>query len=252
MFQEFRPYFRGNWEKNFSFLRHNVTKIIPSGAQLQEYAKLEEEIKIDIHAGAMLNLIGVPENIKRLIQPLPGIDSKKAYDHLIYVTDPEVKGLLASGLDIDEEDDAQWYTLVYAYLLRQWFNPANFDRLILFTPVTFDPSTLLFDADKTSNGWKMIIGNKVKPFLDRSGMDKNYQDRYTAAEKMIKAFHFYGAQGNFYSELKFHHYLQDSCVFELVGSYLNNQDKQSIHITSSLMALYMPIHAIQKAAKCLN
>lgn len=245
----FRPYYREQLEPNMSFLKENIYALIPSGSALQEFTETTTNIKQILHTGAIINLLDLPENFKQLVRLKVGVD-KNAYRHFAFLCSAKTKILIARGLSIDSDDDAHWFTLVYAFFLNEWFNQQDLSRIVIYAKNTFDPIHLLFHPE--AKGWEIINSKNVKMILDRSDVGNGYEERYLLANRMIQNLHFRGSNTNFYPALKFHPFLNDACVFELISKFIHLTDKESINKTSALIALYMDIEDIKIASSLIN
>ena len=249
----FKPFYRNDFKYDFHFLKNNFTKLIPGGAQLKDFVDETDCKGISAKAAAIINIIGVPENFMKIIDLKPGV-SENAYNHFAYLCDQEVKKMIVAGFGLEDTEDEgrSYFSLTYAFLLSQWFDESQFDRLITFSRVGFDPTHLLFTSKENNESWNIIHKNKVEQFLKAQGVNDGFGDRLVVAKKIVEGFHFYGCDNGFYSEMKFLPFLPDSTTFELVGDWLASGEKKPQLIASNLLALYMSLGQLRKLEKHIN
>ena len=238
----FRPFYREKMDVTFNFLKENITAIIPAGRQLEDFVHNNQNLYNVTHAAIVINGLGVPENFKQLVRLKVGV-SDRAYRHLNYVSNLNTKRFLSKGLNIDFEKDSEWFIILYSYFLYNWFNEKDLTYLIVFSKLSFDPITLLFN--KETKAWGLINNKKVKDFFDKSKIDFNFNERLALANRILNNFHFRGGNEHFYSSLIFHPFLSNAGTFELISQYISKNDSKSINITAHLLALYMSLENLK-------
>ena len=257
----FRPIYLRELSANRTFLFKNVNRLIPDTSVLNGFAekvKLDKAKSLFPHLGMLIHRFGVREDFKLMVGLKDGVENN-AYKHLCFMTDPNIQEVLNEQLtppDNDEEVDRSvyigyWFSFLYSFYLDSWFNPDHLGRIITYSPLSFDPSTVMMKG-LDCKGVQRILENDVVDFFNKSNINPNFKESLTIANKIVERYHHYGPGADFFSSLKFYHFLPDALVFDVITKYLAVNDKENMKIAANLIAIYSPKYSLKETLETFN
>lgn len=238
---------------DFRFLQRNVHDIIPGGDLLTEFSDNDDEqLKaLCCRAGMVMTMFGYPENASDMLRLNIGIP-EEAHKHLLYVSSDSTRLNLIKGMDLDKikkTDRDNWFTVFYAYLVSQWIDRRDIYKIIYYGNALFAPTALMAKPRESVN-WTLLLSEQTFEAANMYSFD--IKTLYKRAQELLKRFHFYGGNTEFYAAFQFHDFLPPSTTYALVAERMSKTDKESTHISALLIALYCPPIAIEDCIKQLR
>lgn len=225
------------------FIRLHERKLIPTQEALIEFLDDNEGKLYDkeylIKMASTLPRFGLPTNANLMFE---GEHYKKAFEHLEYLTTSSTVTTLYNGMSLNEDEFTKWIDVVSYYLLAIWFTEQDCVKLLIYSPIYFNPAALLHlthPRTRFEGGFRKDIINTYFKQLDIP---------LSQCEDLANRISYYGLS-RYVSVLDSYAFLDYFSAVEVVKRYTDKGDKKSIKLAGILIGLYFTPETIEKAIK---
>lgn len=244
----FKPYYRNDWSDDIRWLSDRATSLIPTNKQLSktgtEFAK-GEYLKYRIIAN-LIHFNGLPEDFSEHVRVKRGINHG-AYKHLRYFTRKSVKNLVIEGLELEKKMIDIWFIAFYGFLLREWFNEYDLNKIHYLDKFILYPPSLLKYVNRPKFIKETLILKEIA--LTIFSNESHFNNLLSESKQLVDRINFYGVKSSFHGTIKFHNYVNDIGAYSLVSNFLNKKDDLSKEILSLLLIYYCSLENIRELNK---
>lgn len=246
----FKPYYRSDYQDHVEWLAKRATLLIPTNKQLSKIGNdfvKGEYLKYRIIAG-LIHFNGLPEDFSDYVRVKRGINHG-AYNHLRYFTRKSIKDMVIEGLELEKKMIDIWFIAFYGFLLREWFNEYDLNKIHYLDKFVLYPPSLLKYVNKPKFIKETLILKEI--VLTIFNNESHFNNLLSESKQLVDRINFYGVKSSFHGTIKFHSYVNDIGAYSLVSNFLNKKDDLSKEILSLLLTYYCSLETIKELNKHL-